>query len=171
MVAPRDDNWGIPMGASAMTVDASEVVQRNLFGDYYWTMWCLFNSTIEQCFCSIVQSLNNLKLIRFQISSKHQLKIFPPSNLEVQNTLKFAVLSQTLHCLEDNVWQAGSRNIVFSPEWQWRLKDQTFATFLYILIHLTNVVIWDTKRMWVVCDFVNCLAFHYSAEIFGSNGH
>ena len=73
---------------------------------------------------------------------KHQLKIFPPSNLEVQNTLKFAVLSQTLHrrhCLEDNVWQAGSRNVVFSPEWRWRLKDQTFATFLYILFQLTNV--------------------------------
>ena len=60
-----DDNWGIPLGASAMTVDASEVVQRNLFGDYYWTMWSLFNSTIEQCFCSIVQSLNNLKYIRY----------------------------------------------------------------------------------------------------------
>ena len=49
-----DDNWGIPLGASAMTVDASEVAQRSLFGDYYWTMWSLFNSTIEQCeVCSI----------------------------------------------------------------------------------------------------------------------
>ena len=73
-----DDNWGIPLGASAMTVDASEVAQRSLFGDYYWTMWSLFNSTIEQCeVCSIVQSLDNLKLIRFQISSDGFDEVLP----------------------------------------------------------------------------------------------
>ena len=48
------DNWGIPLRASAMTVDASGVAQRSSIGEWhwmhvYWAMWSLFSSTIEQC--------------------------------------------------------------------------------------------------------------------------
>ena len=48
------DNWGIPLWALALTVDASGVAQRSSIGEWhwmhvYWAMWSLFSSTIEQC--------------------------------------------------------------------------------------------------------------------------
>ena len=70
--------WSI-FGTSMDDNDTGEetrvVVQINLFGDYYWTMWSLFSSTVEQCEVrSIVQSLDSLEWIQFQISA-------PPSSI------------------------------------------------------------------------------------------
>ena len=54
------------------TIEQCEVCS---IGDYYWTMWSLFSSTVEQCEVrSIVQSLDSLEWIQFQISA-------PPSSI------------------------------------------------------------------------------------------